>query len=119
MTELEMFRKILPVLTDAEQIEFVETKIAALEERAAKTKARNDAKKAESDELRERIFNCLTDEPKTLQTILEELDEEGLTIPKIVPRMTQLVNTDRAEKIEVKVEGGKKMGYRLYADGAI
>lgn len=119
MTRVEMFKEIVKSLTDAEQIEFMQNEITSLEAKAAKAKAKNEEKKAEGDALRERIFDLLTDEPKTLQIILEELDEVDLTVAKIVPRISQLVKADRAEKIEVKVEGGKKMGYRLIAESAI
>ena len=113
MTRIEMFKEIKGQLTDAEQIEFIENEIASLEAKAAKAKARTEAKRAAGDALRDRIFDLMTAEPKTLQVILEELDEEDLTTSKIVPRISQLVKDGRVEKEEIKTENGKKMGYKL------
>lgn len=118
MTKIEMFTEIKGQLTDAEQIEFIENEIASLEAKAAKAKARTEAKKAEGDALRDRIFNLLGDEPKTLQDILAELDESELTTHKIVPRISQLIKSGAVEKEEMKTEGGKKMGYKVSSGNA-
>lgn len=122
MVTVDIFKEILEEIREngnEEHIECLERQIEILEKKAAKAKEKLETKRAEGDALRERIFNLIGDEPKTLETILEELDDEELTKSKIVPKMTQLVNADRVEKIEMKVPGGKKMGYRLFADGAI
>ena len=115
MTKIEMFKAIIGELTDAEQIEFLQNEIASLEAKAAKAKARNEAKKAAGDELKARVFDILGYEPKTLQMILAELDEEDLTTSKIVPRITQLVKEELVAKEEIKTESGKKMGYTRVA----
>ena len=94
-----------------EILEFVEKQIAALDHKNAKAKERAAEKRAAGDELRERIFDIMNDEPITVDGILTALGDEELTPAKITARTRQLVQAGMVEKMPVKVEGRKLVGY--------
>lgn len=117
MTNKEMFEQIKGKLTDAEEIAFIETQIAALDRKAAKAKERAAAKKVAGDELRETIFSVLTDEFQTLDMILPAVKEitgdDTLTNSKIIPRLSALVDLEKVVKEKVKTDNGDKMAYAI------
>ena len=122
MTNKEMFEQIKGKLTDAEEIAFIETQIAALDRKAAKAKERAAAKKIAGDELRETIFSVLTDEFQTLDMILPAVKEitgdDTLTNSKIIPRLSALVDLEKVVKEKVKTDNGDKMAYAIATEGA-
>ena len=122
MTNKEMFEQIKGKLTDAEEIAFIETQIAALDRKAAKAKERAAAKKVAGDELRETIFSVLTDEFQTLDMILPAVKEitgdDTLTNSKIMPRLSALVDLEKVVKEKVKTDNGDKMAYAIATEGA-
>ena len=122
MTNKEMFEQIKGKLTDAEEIAFIETQIAALDRKAAKAKERAAAKKVAGDELRETIFSVLTDEFQTLDMILPAVKEitgdDTLTNSKIIPRLSALVDLEKVVKEKVKTDNGDKMAYAIASEGA-
>ena len=122
MTNKEMFEQIKGKLTDAEEIAFIETQIAALDRKAAKAKERAAAKKVAGDELRETIYSVLTNEFQTLDMILPAVKEitgdDTLTNSKIIPRLSALVDLEKVVKEKVKTENGDKMAYAIATDGA-
>ena len=122
MTNKEMFEQIKGKLTDAEEIAFIETQIAALDRKAAKAKERAAAKKVAGDELRETIFSVLTDEFQTLDMILPAVKEitgdDTLTNSKIIPRLSALVDLEKVVKEKVKTDNGEKMAYPIATEGA-
>ena len=122
MTNKEMFEQIKGKLTDAEEIAFIETQIAALDRKAAKAKERAAKKKVAGDELRETIFSVLTDEFQTLDMILPAVKEitgdDTLTNSKIIPRLSALVDLEKVVKEKVKTDNGDKMAYAIATEGA-
>lgn len=90
------------------EIELLDNKAAAAQERAAK-------KKAEGDELREKVLNILsTEEFMTPDTIVEALGDPDVTRYKVISRLTQLGDRGLGlvEKSETSIsaaaaEGGK------------
>ncbi len=122
MTNKEIFEQIKGKLTDAEEIAFIETQIAALDRKAAKAKERAAAKKVAGDELRETIFSVLTDEFQTLDMILPAVKEitgdDTLTNSKIIPRLSALVDLEKVVKEKVKTDNGDKMAYAIATEGA-
>ena len=122
MTNKEMFEQIKGKLTDAEEIAFIETQIAALDRKAAKAKERAAAKKVAGDELRETIYSVLTNEFQTLDMILPAVKEitgdDTLTNSKIIPRLSALVDLEKVVKEKVKTENGDKMAYAIATEGA-
>ena len=122
MTNKEMFEQIKGKLTDAEEIAFIETQIAALDRKAAKAKERAAAKKVAGDELRETIFSVLTNEFQTLDMILPAVKEitgdDTLTNSKIIPRLSALVDLEKVVKEKVKTDNGDKMAYAIATEDA-
>ena len=93
------------------QIELIDNKAAGAKKKAAKQKEAGDA-------LRDAIEVVLTEEYQTIDTIVEQVDIEGVTKSKVTARLTQLVAADVAEKAQVKEEGTnrKVMAYKLKAE---
>lgn len=94
-------------------IAYVDTTIAQLEAKNAKAKEKAAEKRANGDELRDKIQSLLTNEFQTITDIAAQIDDEEATTAKITARLTQLVNAEIAVKEQVKVEKGKKMAYKL------
>ena len=116
MTNREMFEQIKGKLTDAEEIAFIETQIAALDRKAEKARERAAAKKAEGDELREKIYEVLSTETMTIPQIIAAVGIEDLTPAKVTARLRQLVELEKVAKEKVKTETGDKMGYYIPTD---
>ena len=101
-------------------IEFCENEIALLDKKADKAKERAAAKKAEVDELMEKVYAVLSDtEFMTRNAVMDALGDmpEDVSIAKVGARLTKLVNNQTVEKSELTVANaeGKKskvMGYR-------
>ena len=118
MTNREKFDIIGKVFANYEDVEirdeilgFVEKQIAALDHKNETAKKRAAEKRAAGDALRERVLGVMNDEPITVDGILAALNEDGLTPAKITARTRQLVAAGEIEKVPVKVEGRKLVGY--------
>ena len=104
----------------AKIIEFCENEIALLDKKADKAKERAAAKKAEVDELMEKVYAVLSDtEFMTRNAVMDALGDmpEDVSIAKVGARLTKLVGAQKVEKAEQTVANaeGKKskvMGYR-------
>lgn len=92
---------------------FAENEIEQLNKKALKAKERATAKRAEADELTDKVKAVLTEEYKTIAEIVIELDDEEVTAGKVTSRLTKLVNAGEAEKTDVKVDKRTIKGYRL------
>ena len=110
------------VISEAQFAEFCQKQIADLDKKAAKSKERAAAKKAEGDELTDLVYSVMTDEFQTgaeiATAVLAQLDEDtDVTAAKITARITKLVNAEMVvkEQVSVEVEGkkSKKMAYKL------
>lgn len=75
MTKKEMFAAIKTVLTDAEQIAFIDHEIELL---SRKRTTGNSKAKAETEARAERVYNALAkmDEPVTISEFLKLTDDE-------------------------------------------
>lgn len=101
-------------------IEFCENEIALLDKKADKAKERAAAKKAEADELMDKVYAVLSDtEFMTRNAVMDALGDvpEDVSIAKVGARLTKLVSAEKVEKAEQTVANaeGKKskvMGYR-------
>ena len=114
MTKVEMLTSIKAVLTDEEQIAFIDEMIAQTERKAEKARERAAAKREAGDELRETIFGVLsTEDFKTIPEILEAIGDEELSPAKVTARLSQLVKLERVIKEKVKTDNGDKMGYAI------
>lgn len=104
-------------------VEFCENEIALLDKKAIKAKERAATKKAEADDLMDKVYAVLSDtEFMTRNAVMEALGDmpEDVSISKIGARLTKLVDGNLIEKSEqtvVNAEGKKSkcMGYRKIA----
>jgi hypothetical protein len=97
-----------------ELVEFIDKQVEALEKRKVAAAARAEKKKAESDALTEEIFERIGDELITVDEIVVTFDEEEeVSRAKVTARLGKLVNAGRIEKEAVRVDGKKRMAYRL------
>lgn len=97
--------------------EFVNHEIELLDKKTAAAQNRAAQKKAEGDELRDKIFSLLSPtEFKTINAICKEIDNPDVSPQKITARLTQLVNLDRVEKdmVTIETEGGKSKKASAY-----
>lgn len=123
MTKAMWFEEIKAVVetSDYERkddaIEFIDKQLELIASKAEKARERAAKTKAEGDELREAVRAVLTDEFQTIDDIVAQIAEEGVTKAKVTARLTQLVKAEMAEKDQVKADDGRKvMAYRLVAE---
>ena len=96
-----------------ELVTFIDKQVQLLNNKAEKAKVRAIEKKVEGDELRNTVEAVLTEEYQTINTIIEQIDDEKVTKAKVTARLSQLIKEGLAEKEEAKTEEGKKvMVYR-------
>lgn len=103
----------------AELTQFIEDRLAELEKRKADAAKRAEKKKAESDELTEEIFGLIGDELATVDEVVIALNDEEITRAKVTARLGKLVREGRIVKEDVKVDGKKRMAYRLPAEAEV
>ena len=101
----------------AELVEFIDKQMETLDKRKAAAADRAAKKRAESDALTDEIFGIIGNEPMTVDEIVLALDSEDVTRNKVTARLGKLVKAVSVVKETVKVEGNKRMAYRV-ADGA-
>ena len=120
MTEREIYNAMIDGTIDADvMVEFAEKKLAQLDKRNEKAKERAVAKRAEADELTERVMAFVTDEAQTRDDITNAMIAEGfeVTVGKVQARLTKLVEASRIAKAKAKVVGedGKTKQVTVYA----
>ena len=101
-----------------ELVEFIDRQIDGLEKRRVSAANRAAKKRVESDAMTDAILAQLGDELITVDEIVIALDSEDITRNKVTSRLGKLVKAGLVEKEIVKVEGNKRMAYRL-ASGTI
>ena len=98
-----------------ELVEFIDKQIETLEKRKVAAAERAEKKKAESDAMTDAILAQIGNEPITVDEIVIALDSEEVTRNKVTARLGKLVKAGTIVKEAVKVEGNKRMAYRLAA----
>lgn len=89
-------------------------KLDQLEHRKLKARERAQSKKAEGDELTDKILAVLTDEPQTLGDIAAAIDGEDVSVSKVAYRLNKMVG-DRVTKSEVSVKEEGQRARKLVA----
>lgn len=120
MTEVEIYEMIKGFAEATDEIKaFCDKKIAAIQKKTEKAKAKRAEKRAEGDALSEVVKQVLTDELQTIADIAVQIvDEDGepMSTAKIAYRLRVLVENGFARKEEVTVEvNGKKSKKMAYA----
>ena len=117
----ELREMVLATVEDQAQqdelVEFIDKQMETLDKRKAAAADRAAKKKAESDALTDEIFALIGDKPITVDEIVVALDNEDVTRNKVTARLGKLVKAGSIVKETVKVEGNKRMAYRV-ADSA-
>lgn len=124
MTNREKFERISAVFATldtvdeadkAEIMEFCEKEIKALDRKNEKARERAGKKKEEGDALKERIFEILGEEPKTVADIMAELGDADITPSKVVARVSAMVRAGKVAKATCKIDGRKLVAYSVAA----
>lgn len=113
ITKREHFQNIIDMMDGAENkytseqvIEFCLSEIAHLDKRAEKARENAAKKKAEGDDLTQVILASLScEEFKTINDIMEAINDESVTPNKITYRLGQLFKNDLIEKNEISIAG--------------
>lgn len=112
-------REMVAGLVDREDqdelLEFIDKQIEAIEKRKVAAANRAEKKKAESDALTDAILAQIGEELITVDEIVVALDDEEVTRNKVTARLGKLVKAGVITKETVKVDGNKRMAYRLAA----
>ena len=100
-------------------VAYAEKRIAQLDKRNVSAQKRAAAKRAAGDEITEKVFSMLSDEPMDRNEILAELEAdgvEGMTPNKVTAKLTALFKAGRInkEKTRVKGEDGKSKETTVY-----
>ena len=113
----ELREMVIAAVEDQEQqnelVEFIDKQIEVLEKRKVAAAERAEKKRAESDALTEAILAQIGEELITVDEIVLALDSEDVTRNKVTARLGKLVKAGTIEKESVKVEGNKRMAYRI------
>ena len=96
-----------------ELLEFIDKQVEALEKRRAAATARAEKKRAESDAMTDAILAQIGDELMTVDDIVEALDDDDATRNKVTARLGKLVRNGLVVKEAIKVDGTKRMAYKL------
>ena len=116
----ELREMVLAAVEDKAQqdelVEFIDKQIETLEKRKVAAAERAEKKKAESDAMTDAILAQIGNEPITVDEIVIALDSEEVTRNKVTARLGKLVKAGTIVKEAVKVEGNKRMAYRLATD---
>lgn len=116
----ELREMVLAAVEDQAQqdelVEFIDKQIETLEKRKVAAAERAEKKKAESDAMTDAILAQIGNELITVDEIVIALDNEEVTRNKVTARLGKLVKAGTIVKEAVKVEGNKRMAYRLATD---
>ena len=95
---------------------FAENEIALLDKKSVKAKERAAAKKAEADELMDKVKAVLTGEYQTTADLVIAIDDEEATAGKVQARLKKLVDIGVVEKTDMKVDKRTIKGYRMIGE---
>ena len=121
ITERDIYTSMIDGTFDpAILAEFGAKKLAQLDHRNMKAKERAAAKRAEGDELTEKVYSFVNDDPQSREDITNALVQAGIetTIGKVGYRLTALVNEGKIVKEEINVpgtDGGKAKRLVVYS----
>ena len=116
----ELREMVLAAVEDQAQqdelVEFIDKQIETLEKRKVAAAERAEKKKADSDAMTDAILAQIGEELITVDEIVVALDSEDVTRNKVTARLGKLVKAGTIVKEYVKVDGNKRMAYRLATD---
>lgn len=92
-------------------LNYVDTTVAQIDAKNAKARERAAEKRAEGDDLANKIADALTDEYQSIPALIEKLNIEDLTPGKVTARLAQLVKANKCHKSKIKVGDRTLNGY--------
>ena len=123
ITERDIYNSILNDTFDINILkEFAERKLVQLDKRNESAKARAAKKRAESDELREKVLSYVTDNPQSREDIFNTMVADGIediTIGKVGYRLSALAKEDDGRIVKQDatipgVDGTKAKRIKVY-----
>lgn len=116
----ELREMVMTVVTDEEQqnelVEFIDKQLETLEKRKVAAAERAAKKREASDAMTDQILAQIGKDLITVDEIVAAIDDETVTRNKVTARLGKLVKAGWVIKEAVKVDGNKRMAYRLAAD---
>lgn len=88
-------------------VDFCQAEIDRIDQRNAKDREKREAKKAEPDVAREKVFAVVDEQFRTADAIHDLVDDEEITLGKVRHRLASLVRDGLVKKQEMKVPGGE------------
>ena len=88
-------------------VDFCQSEIDRIDQRNAKDREKREAKKAEPDVVREKVFAAVDEQFRTADVIHDTIDDEEITLGKVRHRLAGLVRDGRVQKQEMKIPGGE------------
>lgn len=113
----ELREMVMAAVEDEEQrnelVDFIDKQLETLEKRRVAAATRAEKKRAESDAMTEAILAQVGEELVTVDDIVAALDDEEATRNKVTARLGKLVKAGVVAKEAIRVDGNKRMAYRL------
>lgn len=113
----ELREMVMDVVKDEEKqdelVAFIDKQIETLEKRKEAAATRAAKKKEESDALTEEILGMIGEDLVTVDEIVVAINREDVTRNKVTARLGKLFKNGAIVKETVKVDGNKRMAYRL------
>lgn len=113
----ELREMVIATVNDQEQqdelVEFIDKQIETLEKRKVAAAERAAKRKVESDAMTDAILAQIGSELITVDEIVDALDAEDVTRNKVTARLGKLVKAGTVVKEPIKIEGNKRMAYKL------
>lgn len=128
ITKFDMFNSLKELVTTSVEIdeetkvaytEFIEKELASLEKRKESAQKRAAAQKEASDALTENILTVIKNavDVVLVDDIVNAFDSPEITRNKVTARLGKLVNGGLITKEVIKVDGSRKMGYKVAEEG--
>ena len=117
-TKVMYFAELKDMVMEAEEVtdelvDFIDKQIETIEKRKVAAAARAEKKRAEADALTDEIFALMTEDFMTADEIVDMLDDETITRNKVTARLAKLIKAEKVVKETIKIDGKRKMAYKL------
>ena len=113
----ELREMVMQAVTDQVQqdelLDFIDKQLETLDKRKVAAQERAAKKREESDAMTEEVLSHIGEELITVDEIVAAINDENVTRNKVTARLGKLVKAGTVEKEAVKVDGNKRMAYRL------
>lgn len=116
----ELREMVMAAVEDQEKqnelVEFIDKQLETLEKRKLAAAARAEKKREASDAMSDAILAVVGAELTTVDDIVAAINDEEVTRNKVTARLGKMVKAGLIVKESIRVDGNKRMAYRLAAD---